>query len=350
MGMFVRYNKIVGTILLVQLVALLAVAFTMQPLSGDLTRIGGHREGDFGWNAPQERFLKPQFLMARSVKRYKQYYDVVVLGDSFSSDQQKGWENYFVEMTGLSVITFYLADGITISDIVSSSQYRKTPPKIFIYETVERLSLIRFHEMASQSWPLAEVDGNNKKIRNIRVREEEYPKIPFPRKMDVDMEQQLSEAASLIKKSKLRPFGYDNEKTKVYPLDRNDLFSSNKPSSLLVLTVDMEKRSTDGDIAMAAVGLRKARSLVERNGVSNFFVMIFPDKLTAYKEHLLKQPGQMESYIPELAQNYPLPRLDLRFAKALQDGATDLYLPNDTHTGYLGHKVAARAVADFIFQ
>lgn len=33
----------------------------LQPFSGDLTRIGGLSERDFGWNAPQRKFVPPNY-------------------------------------------------------------------------------------------------------------------------------------------------------------------------------------------------------------------------------------------------------------------------------------------------
>jgi len=122
----------------------------MEPESNELTRMGGYLENEFGWNAPQEHFAKPMFDMARSIEDYKRYYDVVVLGDSFSENQSHGWQNYFARESGLSVITFRLGR-VKPDDILNSQVYRKQPPKLFIYQIVERNIINRHKKCANDT-------------------------------------------------------------------------------------------------------------------------------------------------------------------------------------------------------
>ncbi|MEN8170086.1 MAG: hypothetical protein ABFS08_07670 [Pseudomonadota bacterium] len=348
MDLFIFYNRIVVTLIVLPVILLIGVTVTLQPLDGDLTRIGGHSEGRFGWNKPQVLFEKSQFLVAKSIGDYNREFDVVVLGDSFSAHSTKGWENYLVEHTGLSVIMFYMADGYTLSDITNSEAYNIHPPKLLIYESVERLAFSRLHELSHKSWPLSankELSGLPSEALVYRVQ----AKKRINRRNSLGLEQRFSEAVSLIDKSKFRRLGRDNGKTMVFPLVRSDLFSSGDPSSLLVVMDDTKKVFSDNDVKQAVLGVNKARSAVEANGHTRFFLMIFPDKLTAYSSFLDPAVKQVSSFIPALAAHYPLLRLDKSFEVELQQGAKDLYLPNDTHTGSYGHEVAALSLIDFVF-
>jgi hypothetical protein len=102
-------HKSYNRILLIPLGSLFAVftalALWVQPIEGDLTRLGGFTENDFGWNEPQQQFSSALFKLTGEQK-YDRYYDVVVLGDSFSNANPRAqWQNYFVRATGLSLVT-----------------------------------------------------------------------------------------------------------------------------------------------------------------------------------------------------------------------------------------------------
>lgn len=349
MSAFVRYNSVMAAFIMLPLLLLINMAFSSQPLSGDLTRVGGHLEENFGWNAPQEAFKKSRFVMADSIADLDRHFDVVVVGDSFSADQQKGWQNYLVENTGLSVITFYLAHDFKLADVVTSEQFKNFPPKILIFESVERVAFQRLHEYAQ--WDLAEEGGDTEfPLHRGKVLVQEFPKKELLRKVEVDVERLLSEAANHIEKSVYRFIGSDKDKTAVLSLGQDNLFSSGEPDKLLVLKDDLQKNFSESDVTRAVQGLQKARSLVEANGKTRFVFLMFPDKLTAYSPFLAPGTTQVSSLFPALAAHYPLLRLDQRFQSALRQGVKDLYLPNDTHTGSYGYKTAALGLIDYILQ
>ncbi len=76
---FRRYNLIIAAMLLPIVLSLLITSTMIEPLNGNMTRIGGYLESDYAGTA-QVR------LENRSSERhgnYDRYSDVVVLGDSF---------------------------------------------------------------------------------------------------------------------------------------------------------------------------------------------------------------------------------------------------------------------------
>ncbi len=120
--------------------AFFATAINLEPNSGDLTRMGGYPENWYGWTQFQTRF--PQPLYTRD--NYNQYHDVVVFGDSFST-QQPGeqtdlgtyWQNFLARDTGLSVTVFNLRN-TDFRSVIDNPVYAKRPPRVFIFENIER--------------------------------------------------------------------------------------------------------------------------------------------------------------------------------------------------------------------
>ena len=97
------YNLIILIPLGILFAVYISLAPWVEPLEGDLTRLGGFTENDFGWNEPQQQFSSP-LVSLEGKHEYDQYHDVVVLGDSFSEAYPKAqWQNYFVRGTGLSL-------------------------------------------------------------------------------------------------------------------------------------------------------------------------------------------------------------------------------------------------------
>ena len=77
------------------------LAIRMQPINGDLTRIGAYPESQYGWSTPQRVFAQP--LFGNSVADQA---DVLVIGDSFATAMSNHqWQNQVVVATGMSVST-----------------------------------------------------------------------------------------------------------------------------------------------------------------------------------------------------------------------------------------------------
>jgi hypothetical protein len=107
-----------------------------QPVTGDLTRIGYYSENDFGWNNEQIFFPEPLF----EVGDEDEEFDIVVIGDSFSTHPNESWVNTLTAQTGFKIGVFeYDAD---FDSIVNPKNH--APPRILIMQAVERTLFHRF--------------------------------------------------------------------------------------------------------------------------------------------------------------------------------------------------------------
>src|SRR5580692_12126498 len=92
----------------------LLLAARQEKLTGDLTRLGGYGEREFGWTGIEEQFNPP----LAQPGRLDAGYDIVVIGDSFSlrttPDRQTRtgsfWTDFLANESGLSVGVFDVAD------------------------------------------------------------------------------------------------------------------------------------------------------------------------------------------------------------------------------------------------
>ena len=138
-----KYNLIILAPLGLLIIAILFTANVLQPINGVLTRLGGYSENEFGWNLPQERF-KSRMYVSGKYGLYDKNYDVVVLGDSFTNHMRDEvmhpagyWPNYFVNATGLDLIAYNSRD-TNIRKLIESDGFKKFPPRLFIFQIVER--------------------------------------------------------------------------------------------------------------------------------------------------------------------------------------------------------------------
>ena len=102
------YNRIILCSLGLLLLCIVWFGLLLDPLDGDLTRIGNFKESDYGYNVPQEIF-EANLSEYGELADYRQYHDVVVLGDSFADQRSRhfAWQNYVIKKTGLSMITLW---------------------------------------------------------------------------------------------------------------------------------------------------------------------------------------------------------------------------------------------------
>lgn len=359
------YVWIVVLLIFLPLVGLTLSAISFPAYTGVLTRIGGFSEDDFGWQEPQQAFPSPLFTTANSAEEYKRYYDIVVIGDSFSHDQEKGWQNYFVEQTGLSVITFH--HGVPLDRVLNAKMFKDNPPLFFVVESLEQYSLSRFaaynvygstvvvgaQSVSTGVVTLVRHEHKKEQIKN-------YKNLPLEERigqrrhnLEKAVERYLRPVQWLAGLKQLHGTGDDNDAvSEVYPLplkERLKLFSNKLDDILLVYGKDLTK-VTEGDLLrLAAIGLRRLQDKVEGNGHTRFVLMIFPDKLSVYAPMLEDRTLAPPSLIPTLAQLYPSQvRLDLAFRRAMKKPVVDLYLPNDTHAGFEGYRIAADVLTDYL--
>lgn len=347
------------SILSVVISGLFICAFYLEPLNGGLTRMGGYSENKFGWQKPEQRFERPLY----QVDNYNRYYDVVVFGDSFSYNNQKAetdagtyWPNFLVNRTGLSLVSFHYGRS-DLEKLIHSNEFKLFPPRLLIYEVVER-DVIYVPNY-----------GNEINLENNCVTDEIHMDLPLsyaplglqPRQFhrpEVYMANEvgvfgvdLKTAANFIKKNALRMFpGIYNSKVIKLNLTRSDLFSSQTSNQLLIYGQDIEKSAWgEKKLDITRCKLIALQNMVQSNGKTFFVLMIAPDKFTAYSDYLEDKQNTGLSKIDTIASSglHAL-RLDLRIKKEVASGIIDLYLPNDTHWGSTGHKIAADTLVDYL--
>jgi len=361
---FATYVWIVALLVFLPLMGLTLSAISFPAYTGVLTRIGGFSEDDFGWRKPQQVFSSQLFKIAKSADEYTRYYDVVVIGDSFSHDREKGWQNHFVEQTGLSVITFH--HNVPLDTVLNAKVFKNSPPLFFVVESLEQFSLSRF--IAYNIYNSAAVaDANSVSTEVVTFVRQELEKEQISNYSKVSIEELISQRShNLIKAferyrrpaewleglKQLHGLGEHYALNKAYPLPLREglkLFSNKLDDLLLVYGMDLTKVTEGVLLQDAANGVRRLHDKVEGNGHTRFILMIFPDKLSVYAPMLKDETLAPPSLIPPLAQHFPSQlRLDLAFQQALDKPVVDLYLPNDTHAGFEGYRIAADVMIDYL--
>jgi hypothetical protein len=356
------------TIWLLALVLLPATAlFTfgiyLQPLYGDLTRIGYYSEREFGWSKPQLLFPDTKLNFPSGPDdsgSYGSYYDILVLGDSFSDARPKfQWQNYVASSTGWSIDTLNI-NLIRIKQVISSQEFREHPPKILIFESVERelpghlfenasgcrssdYSTRRFNEFdASKAFVtstnttkqlpgLSSTVGRETRMNDIKL-EFVWKYILHYVLKNINMD----ETADVYKLSLLKPAP----------------FSSKNINEILVYKNDIEKQNVWNKAGLSAMSYcaQEIRQQVEANGYTKFVLMVAPDKLTAYSEFLQNQKLRNISLLDKLSklQSGVMPRVDIALRKAISEGQWDVYFPDDTHWGAAGQHIVSEALVRYL--
>jgi hypothetical protein len=341
-----------AALLLPAVLVLLGLALVLQPLRGDLTRVGGFREAEYGWNGPQEQFDPPLVAL-----QYDRPYDVVVLGDSFSanpggqSDPGLYWTNYLAQRTGLTVAVLHVFD-VTLEELLRHPVYLLSPPRLVLLELVERYLMRDFVLEAGK--PMGEFDDN------CEVQSTNLPTFPPWRPLPVQTVTRtrdtmpgldLHQAASYLWKVAARTLlGTDSTNVSRLALTRSDLFSSQAADQLLVHDDDVRKvrHATDQALESAHCKLIAIQNAVQRDGRTRFLFVPVPDKTTVYSEYLVDPQLRNLSRLPDLASKAGVSQVDLLrpLHQAISSGAKDLYMPNDTHWNSTGHRIAAETVVD----
>jgi hypothetical protein len=341
-----KYNLIILIPLGLLIFAILGFAYVLQPMNGALTRIGGYSENEFGWNRPQER-LKSKLYPTGKQGAYDKYYDVVVVGDSFTNHTRNEamhpagyWPNYFANATGLDLIAFNLID-TTIKKLIESDGFKKFPPSVLIFEIVER-DLI---------WTLSRVRGDctpkkNPKIRPMKIKPIRDPLLQFERNTNTGFSNlKLGISANFLKKQIFR-----SSNVVLMPLDREGLFSNKSNKGALVWGGDFLNYSyNEAKINKAVCGLLNLQNIVQSNDKTLFVAMIAPDKLSTYSNYFKSFRGKGKVILDYFAKKpINFPRVDVALKKGIEKGVVDIYLPNDTHWGSWGHKTAAQTVVKYL--
>jgi len=282
-------------------------------------------------------------------RTYDRYYDVVVLGDSFSNATPLAqWQNYLVRETGLSLVT-YKVDDIDIDSFVSSSAYKDHPPRVVIYQTIERSFVGRGTGWNKGDCKTVSVAYQGVPARTLSGTQTTRPHMRNTR--NGPLHPNLSSGAHYLKRVIKKTFNKKSNRAIKLPLSRNDLFSNRQSGHLLVYRNDFERyQVSKGHLNQAICGLSYIQNTFQKNGETLFVGMIAPDKLTAYQNLIKDFDREKINWMKEIQKHRKLnvPNLKVSLKNEIARGALDVYLPNDTHWGSAGHRTVARALQEYL--
>lgn len=363
-----RYNLVLLTLIALSLSAVLGISFVREPLDGDLTRVGGFSENDFGWHEPQLFLVDKQLYdWPRSLAELNQLaavkpYDVVVMGDSFSWRHYNSFVNYLAAATGWQVMLLHHND-FTLDKVVGSDLFRLNPPRYLVFEAVERRFYRRIQHLADvDPNTFAGVETASGEMLMNKTHSSAYLNLNPSRMIErqearqtdyAHFSQRVAEAIHWLSLEVQFALGTKQPRAQRLPLKASELrlFSNADANNILLYIDDFKFRDQwRRHPERLHTAVEVAASLVARNGYSTFIPLIFPDKLTVYADYLEDTSWTEPGLIPKLAEQIEMPRLDLDFAAKIRSGVKDLYLPNDSHTGFAGSKQAAMSIVAFIQQ
>jgi hypothetical protein len=349
MARFRRYAALLIATATGVVACIFGLALWLDPLRGqelgDLTRIGWYSNNWWGFRKPMIVFSQPLY---RVVEQYEEYSDVYILGDSFSFRPAHSWPNY-LGAAGISS-QVVIVGGDTerrVNELVASPLYQERPPKVVVYASVERASKWRL-ERVHPTCPESSSPHPSVLIEPGPRQELTGRDFLQPRGGDLS-EDQITYARDFIKKNIKRRLVASSWPVHDLPL-KVPRFSSVNASRTLFISDEPQKRDwTDADFVHMRCALRSFQDKVQANGRTLFVHMLIPDKLSVYHADLVDPSGQPVSVIPRLEDPAIVStRLDRVLRAAVEHGEIDVYLPNDTHWGASGHRLAAQALLDLL--
>jgi hypothetical protein len=238
---------------------------------------------------------------------------------------------------------------VDIDKLIASQLYQKHPPRVVIWNNIER--------------DLKDVYGLGSEQCEPRPGFTVEPlKIGAPTELPPTQITQRSRALSELNpgfsrlwllRSVVRWVGLETSETITFRLVRSDLFSNRLSSNVLVYRKDLQRSSWNAkDLTRIHCHFSRLAKQFEANGVTRFVSALAPDKSSAYLPWLANPAGLPVSHLPALLNEFPVPdaRLDIALAKAISAGTRDVYMPDDTHWGSAGHRLAADAILQLLLE
>lgn len=355
-----RYTISLVIFLFLEMMLMVMTTFYLEPPEGDTTRLSGYSENDFGWNKPKKIFEKP---IQPLQDFYDHYSDVLVVGDSFSfggvlNMMNYPWQTFLTANTGWSVstISHYTTktnppsyDPTLLPSIVNSETFKKTPPKVFVLEVVERqLDILpkfpgvcknQNHLDEPFSLPIKPISDLTPNLQVVRLKKKPI----FTKQIAYSQKYWWS----------FFQFNSGHNQAYLFKLNKLNLFSSKVNDRLLVYEGDVKKKNwNDKLLESISCTLINMQNFVQENGKTFFVVMIAPDKLTAYSPFLKDQSLVNINAIQRLKTDKALhiPRFDLPIQNQIDKGVMDVYLSNDTHWADEGQKSAADTLTNYLLE
>jgi hypothetical protein len=312
-----------------------ALGSFIEPVSGDLTRLGAVAERSWGWNAPQ---TKPA-IKSRLVTDQP---SILVIGDSFSDPNI--WQTVLENELGRFTQSY------SWNAVGNSECLKEKLPKIskqvsqftdLILEVVERDFVSRFTggdlPTTCSAFEIASLGAR----AAVPVSSEHRP--TFALKIQDPVYVLKAIYGEMRDYVRLTPSG----DAVIAPLLTDHLFSNRRSAWLLYYAGDFNKNSWQVSQVAAAIKNLKELSDDARSLGIRLTVVVIPDKSSVYAEYVAGPALPVIQYpLWELLAQAGLTSVNVKdlYSNALPS-QRDLYLPNDTHLGFNGYTLLAKAIA-----
>lgn len=307
----------------------LIFSWWVEPLHGDLTRIGRWSEHDFGPNTNHPE------IKVETGEKFMAHPDIMVLGDSFSS--RNLWQSILAKEQNKKIQTSDYESNC-ISNWINYSTTNPTGSMVII-QSVERAIISRFSKMPTCN----KENSSTIKVSSVKIESSQRPIWP----LTFDFKY-LSTTALNTFKSNLLHEEYSNKYMTVNESLHNGcaLFSNKRNDRILYYSQDDNKyKWTEKEINNSISNILKIQKNVESSG-RKFVFIVAPDKSTIYKNCLKnKNPKEVDPNINQLLIDAGVNAPDMRSPFQLNvDKVIDLYDPDNTHWSIAGYILAGEVI------
>ncbi|WP_378212808.1 hypothetical protein U5922_014465 [Aquicoccus sp. G2-2] len=343
-----RYALVLALFMALAGAVVAATGWYLGPPVGDLTRISGLSERDYGWRGEALGYVENQFtpLGQQTLMQHGAGGGIVVFGDSFSAPQPGNvtWLNILHEQSGYPITLVDIATMTEILDYLQSDAYRQNPPVAVIIEMAERTVFRR-------TLPLFETEGCEPVQTPATIAMSPVPveRRTWRQRQSFSSFDELMSWGALA----LRLRAIARTKAVNLELSRDDLFSSRRANRLLIYRSDISRHTAQAIAPWSGAEAEKnaicaLRTVIHAaDGLSEVFVIVPPDKRSVYREWTQDAlPEKAVDFLRTLPGSLSGRYIDLLtpLDAAVQSGVRDVYLPNDTHWSAVGHEIVAERV------
>lgn len=311
-----------------------------QPITGDLTRIGAYPERWYGWNEPQQQIPNMGNTARESGKKH-----ILVIGDSFSRSGR--WQAMLSDRYSFTYLM------LKKSQLAQMASYlRAHKPDAVVIQSVERFFPEIFGTAGSfvgHPAPDCVLPAHTQASTPTHLQALDGPSFPLAmRKTLPTSGPEISQGYHLLRR--WLDFRQHPEKRKpvTLALDNQTLLTHARSTELLVIRDDLLLQPPLTTLESGTIRcsvLRTAETLSTLH--TPYVIALTPDKTTAYQPYLADASIRNRQATVELLGAEAIPHVINTlpaFRSELANGTRDLYLPNDSHWGHAGSRLAAALI------
>ncbi|UQN13625.1 alginate O-acetyltransferase AlgX-related protein [Methylococcus capsulatus] len=321
------------------LLVIFGAGFYAEPLSGDLTRVGGWTEREFGWTEPlPEMPIDGNFPDMKAA-------GILVLGDSFSLANI--WQTMVGRERGLNVASHNYEQFVCIEQWLEMLESNGVlAGRTVIVESLERFFPSRF--------------GNIGTCRKSKSRDKSVVKpfeafthgeIPTSRRTGGEIPTDVVYLLKVLKNAVLEALlGSDATIHGVAvnaPLTSRDLFSNRRSDRILYYYEDDAEGSwSDEQIGKAVYSISAIQRRIEA-AEGRFIFVLVPNKSSVYARFIVGRPDadRYTTVIRRLGDAGVATVDMLAPFRGHAEKEVDFYLPDDTHVSTKGYRVLGEVIS-----